>query len=87
MTLVANDGFFSVSYQTPVVLDADHKILYGSIPGMDSDTLSDEAYGYLKMCIRDSFRGTTPGQPPGISSVSPRRSSNAGKPLQILRCT
>lgn len=51
MTLVANDGFSSVSYQTPVVLDADHKILYGSIPGMDSDTLSDEAYGYLTQTL------------------------------------
>ena len=52
MTLVANDGFYSVYYQTPVVLDDDHKILYGSLPGMDSDTLSDEAYGSLNKTIR-----------------------------------
>lgn len=63
MTLVANDGFSSVSYQTPVVLDADHKILYGSIPGMDSDTLSDEAYGYLTQTLpMVTISGNTPSR-------------------------
>ena len=47
MTLVANDGFSGISAQTPLVLDSNHVILYGSIPGVSSAALSDEAYGYL----------------------------------------
>lgn len=47
MTLVANGGFTGVSAQTPVVLDEEHVIRYGSIPGVSGSALSDEAYGYL----------------------------------------
>ena len=51
MTLVASDGYSGILYQTPVVLDSEHNILYGSIPGVNTDTLSDEAYGYLTQTL------------------------------------
>ena len=51
MTLVASDGYSGIFYQTPVVLDSEHNILYGSIPGVSTDTLSDEAYGYLTQTL------------------------------------
>lgn len=55
MTLVASDGYSGIFHQTPVVLDADHKILYGSIPGVDTGVLSDEAYGYLTQTLPQGY--------------------------------
>lgn len=55
MTLVASDGYSGIFHQTPVVLDADHKILYGSIPGVKTEVLSDEAYGYLTQTLPQGY--------------------------------
>lgn len=55
MTLIADGGFSGVSTQTPLVLDANHVIRFGSIPGITSEALSDEAYGYLTQTLPHGY--------------------------------